>query len=102
VSDAGRDLRSALDSFRRQRMVEKHGASLLDTLGASIIMPNSILDRLVDCAEAKKIASASDLQREVGKKWTKAHELGDAVVEIILCFFPRETPFSTTPLTPRQ
>ena len=84
VSDAGRDLRTALDGFRRQRMLAKHGESLLNALGASIIMPNSILDRLVDCAEAKKIASVEDLHREVGKKWTKAQELGHDVVGIIL------------------
>lgn len=84
LSDAGRDLRTALDNFRRQRMVDKHGESLLDTLGASMMMPNSVLERLVECAEAKKIASASNLEREVGKKWSKAHELGPAVVDIVL------------------
>ena len=99
LSDAGRDLRTALDDFRRQQMVEKHGSSLLDALGASIIMPNAILERLVECAEAKKIESAVDLQREVGKKWTKARELGGAVVEIILRYVLYATWLASTSFT---
>ncbi|KAH9917709.1 uncharacterized protein B0H18DRAFT_824391, partial [Fomitopsis serialis] len=91
----------ALDEFRRQQMIEKYGAPLLDALGPCVIMPDSVVDRLAECAEANKIASTDDIQREVGKKWSKGREYGETVVGIIHQHFPREAPFVSTPLASR-
>ncbi|KAH9914611.1 uncharacterized protein B0H18DRAFT_1144264 [Fomitopsis serialis] len=101
ISPAGHDLRTALDTFRRERTINKYGRALLDSLGASAVIPDDVIDRLVECAQARKIKSVDDIQREVGKKWGKAREYGEAVTNIIMRFFPMDSPFVTAPLTPR-
>ncbi|KAH9831739.1 P-loop containing nucleoside triphosphate hydrolase protein [Rhodofomes roseus] len=84
ISPAGRDLRTALNTFRRERTIEKYNKALLDALGPSVILPDNVLDHLVECAQAGKIKSATDLQREVGKKWGKVQEHGEAVIALIM------------------
>ncbi|KAH9938065.1 P-loop containing nucleoside triphosphate hydrolase protein [Fomitopsis serialis] len=101
ISPAGRDLRTALDTFRRERTINKYGRALLDNLGASVVLPDDAIDRLVECAQAGKIKSLDDVQREVGKKWGKAREYGEEVAAIIRRIFPLDNPFVVAPLTPR-
>ncbi|KAH9929411.1 P-loop containing nucleoside triphosphate hydrolase protein [Fomitopsis serialis] len=101
ISPAGRDLRTALDTFRRERTINKYGRALLDNLGASVVLPDNAIDRLVECAQAGKIKSLDDVQREVGKKWGKAREYGEEVAAIIRRIFPLDNPFVVAPLTPR-
>ncbi|EPT02384.1 hypothetical protein FOMPIDRAFT_1118437 [Fomitopsis schrenkii] len=101
LSSAARDLRTALDDFRRERMITKFGEAMLDAYGASVIMPDAALDRLVECANTQKIASIEDIRREVGKQWSKVHKHGDTVLSLVKRHFPPEVPFVSTPLASR-
>lgn len=84
LTSAGRDLQTALDYLRRERMIERFGRSMLHALGADAIIPDDVVDRLVEYAEAKTIRSVEDVQRQVGKMWGKMHEYGKDVVSVIL------------------
>lgn len=64
-------------------MITKFGEAMLDAYGASVIMPDAALDRLVECANTQKIASIEDIRREVGKQWSKVHKHGDTVLSLV-------------------
>ncbi|KAG2365347.1 hypothetical protein BDR07DRAFT_1277187 [Suillus spraguei] len=68
----------------------------LNDFGATIIMPNAILDCIIDSAHHCKIQTIQDLKRETG--WTDAEKFGDEVVVIVRAHAPM--PFATNPLRP--
>ncbi|KIK73188.1 hypothetical protein PAXRUDRAFT_123326, partial [Paxillus rubicundulus Ve08.2h10] len=73
------------------------GHASLNDLGPSLIMPDAILDRIVDAAHHCKVNSIQDLKRETG--WTDSYAYGDDVVTIIRRHaIPLPSPFVTTPL----
>ena len=61
-------------------------------------MPNSILERVVDCAHHNKIKMLQDLKKETG--WTEANRLGGKVIALIQRhILPRSSPMVSTPLS---
>ncbi|KAH9833451.1 P-loop containing nucleoside triphosphate hydrolase protein [Rhodofomes roseus] len=81
--DTRRDLTTALDAFRLKCAEDEYG-SLAYTLRPDLILPESVMLRLVECARAQKIGCLDDIKRET--KWP-AHEVdryGKGVLEIIL------------------
>ncbi|KAG1842096.1 hypothetical protein C8R48DRAFT_619786 [Suillus tomentosus] len=89
-------LRTTLNNWREQKAISVYGWAHLNDFGATIIMPNAILDRIIDSAHHRKIQTVQDLKRETG--WTDAEKFGDDVVVIVRAHAP--TPFATNPLRP--
>lgn len=90
----------ALDEWREQKVVEVYGWYHLNDLGPTIVMPNAMLDRIVDCVHHQKIQNIVDLKKETG--WTDVESFGEEVIALIkkYALLPRSAPFATTPLRP--
>ncbi|KAG2033585.1 hypothetical protein BDR03DRAFT_871663 [Suillus americanus] len=90
----------ALDEWREQKVVEVYGWYHLNDLGPTIVMPNAMLDRIVDCVHHQKIQNTIDLKKETG--WTDVESVGEEVVALIKKYspLPCSAPFATTPLRP--
>lgn len=88
MSDKDREFRDALHQFRRTKMKEVFGLAVLCNLGPGLIMGDSVLDRIADCARVNKLTSLDALYRET--KWDQTWDLGDAVLAVVYqcVFFP--------------
>ncbi|KIK96247.1 hypothetical protein PAXRUDRAFT_138923 [Paxillus rubicundulus Ve08.2h10] len=92
-------LQEALDDWREAKTVAVYGWSNLHDIGLCIVMPNSILERIVDCAHHRKINNAQDLKCETG--WSDAEQYGTKIIALLQRHAPPlSTPFITTPLRP--
>ncbi|KAF8448775.1 hypothetical protein L210DRAFT_3388132 [Boletus edulis BED1] len=97
------ELSEALEDWRERKMEQVHGKTHLNDIGPAIIMPDGVLDRIVDSAHFFKIKTVDDLSRET--RWSKASQYGAEVITIIHTTIPLPTPsavFVTMPLQPRQ
>ncbi|KAG1857236.1 hypothetical protein C8R48DRAFT_607597 [Suillus tomentosus] len=93
----------ALEDWREDTTQKLYGQAHLHDLGPGLVMPNDILDCIVDCAHFHKIKSPTDLLKET--HWSGVDEHGDDIVALILRVSPLpspSTPFISTPLQPRQ
>ncbi|KAJ7088148.1 hypothetical protein C8R44DRAFT_959124, partial [Mycena epipterygia] len=61
--------------------ITKFGCAVLKNRGPGEVMPNEVLQRIVDCANFAKIGSTDQLVRET--RWVGATEFGAAVVALI-------------------
>lgn len=75
------ELRNALDNFREMQTIKQFGIARLKNSGSSVIMSDTVLKRIVDCAHAGKIKSKDDLQHET--RWSRASTLADDVLSLI-------------------
>ncbi|KIK73892.1 hypothetical protein PAXRUDRAFT_177247 [Paxillus rubicundulus Ve08.2h10] len=92
-------LQDALDNWRDAKTIIVYGWARLNDLGPALIMPNSILDCIIDCAHHHKINTIQDLRKETG--WTDAELFGEEVIGIIQrCTAPLPLPLISTPLRP--
>ncbi|KAH9847345.1 hypothetical protein C2E23DRAFT_714524, partial [Lenzites betulinus] len=93
------ELHAALNALRREKMLAKYGRAHLNNLGASYIMPNDTLKRIVDCARARKLTSVANLFRET--KWDLATKLGEEVL-CVVNRYPQVSrdPLQDTPVNP--
>jgi len=90
---------NALSDWRETKTANVYGWPSLNDLGPSLVMPNAILDRIVDCAHHHKILNMQDLRREMG--WSDAERFGDEVLAVIMQYAaPLAPPFILTPLRP--
>jgi hypothetical protein len=95
------DLRKALHEFRKRRTISKFGTPCLINTGPGIIMPNDILQRIVDCAHHHKIKTTGDLAKET--RWSRVEEFGAEVLEIITSHSPTPPSSVLWPIhTPNQ
>ncbi|KAG2137187.1 hypothetical protein BD769DRAFT_1351874, partial [Suillus cothurnatus] len=85
----------ALEDWRDEKTVEIHGHSHLIDLGPTIVMGDSILDRIVDCAHFEKIKTIEDLRKET--HWSANDDLAREVISIIHHIIPISL-YVTTPL----
>ncbi|KAG1883258.1 hypothetical protein F4604DRAFT_1879014 [Suillus subluteus] len=91
-------LQDALDDWREEKTISIYGWAHLSDLGPSLILPNSTLDRIVDCAHHRKIRSTLDLKKETG--WTDADRFGSEIIMLIQRHAPPDaSPFAMTPLS---
>ena len=83
-------LRQALHVFRKERTVQLFGHTTLKTLGPGIVMPNDILQRIVDGAHFHLINEV----RDVGNltHWIRAPDLGGEVLALIQHHCPLPVP----------
>lgn len=92
------DLKQALHSFRKDATVRKFGLAHLRDFGASAVMPNDVLQRIVDCAHHSKIKMKDDLMKEM--KWGGAEEYWEEVISIIASNNPSNTLGSASSSSP--
>jgi hypothetical protein len=72
----------ALDDWQEDTAQKLYGQAHLHDLGPGLVMPNNILNRIVECAHFHKIKSPADLLRET--HWSGVDEHGDDIVTLIL------------------
>lgn len=68
--------------------------SVVETLGAKLLVPDEVVERLVACSQAFKITTVSDITKETG--WTNednwVEELGESLLAILHEHFPLPLP----------
>ncbi|KAH9933400.1 uncharacterized protein B0H18DRAFT_951958 [Fomitopsis serialis] len=100
------DLTTALDTFRLSRAEAEYGPAAYSLRAYNLVLPDTVLARLVECASVKKIGSLDDIKRETKWPASKAEKYGGVVLEILLrlediSHFPLAPPMTTTPLATR-
>ncbi|KAG2139340.1 hypothetical protein DEU56DRAFT_735728 [Suillus clintonianus] len=80
------ELCEALEDWREEKMAEKYGHSHLIDIDPAIIMADSVLDCLVNCAHHEKIRTIEDLRKET--HWSSADKFGSEVLAIIHHIIP--------------
>src|ERR1700676_4116814 len=71
-------LHDALNEFCEQETIKKFGLSRLKNSGPGLIMPNEVLERIVDCAHEQKIMTKEHLQLKT--HWSHVNTFVDAVL----------------------
>lgn len=74
-----RDLRAALVEWRKQAAVEKLGKMVFQQFGPIVLLSDRILDRLVACAQARKISTPQCIRRETHWKPDLVAAYGPAI-----------------------
>lgn len=74
-------LRDALLVFRREQTIKSFGISALKSLGPGLVLPDQLLDRIVDCAHHGYITSAQSLLEYT--RWDGSHEYASDVLALI-------------------
>ncbi|KAG2074483.1 hypothetical protein BDR04DRAFT_1007874, partial [Suillus decipiens] len=96
------ELRDALEEWQELMTRRVYGDSTLNDYGPGVTMPDSVLDRIIDCAHQHKISTIDDLRKET--KWSAADRFGSDVIAIVQCIIPVPVllPVFTTAMHPRQ
>ncbi|KAG6822549.1 hypothetical protein H0H93_005337, partial [Arthromyces matolae] len=68
-------LLDALNDWRDTATIERYGIPHLKDYGSTLIMPESVLDRILICAQHSKIQSVEELVKET--QWDEARLYGD-------------------------
>ncbi|KAG1839904.1 hypothetical protein DFJ58DRAFT_667460 [Suillus subalutaceus] len=92
-------LQDALDDWREKKTISTYGWAHLNDLGPSLVMPNSMLDRIIDCAHYYKLNSVHDVKKETG--WMDADKFSAEIVALVQRHaLPVASPCARTPLRP--
>ncbi|KAF8179485.1 hypothetical protein K438DRAFT_1938411 [Mycena galopus ATCC 62051] len=83
-------LRADLHLLRKERTIQVISAASFRSHGAASIMPDEVLDRIVDCAHFHKITTPADLLRET--HWHRVAEDGERVLSLISMHKPVPLP----------
>ncbi|KAH7917215.1 hypothetical protein BV22DRAFT_1026812 [Leucogyrophana mollusca] len=101
MATADYSLLDALEDWRETKTAQLFGHAHLHDLGPGLVMTDSVVDRIVNCAHHHKIKTASDLKKET--RWIYTDKYGDEVVTLILRLAPLpvpQAPLVSTPLQP--
>lgn len=79
-TDKDKQLRTALTRWRQQQTIDTHGHAILKAVGSALVLPNGVMDRIVDCAHYGVLGSIQDLRREI--QWSRVDEFGEQVLEL--------------------
>ncbi|KIJ09489.1 hypothetical protein PAXINDRAFT_17430 [Paxillus involutus ATCC 200175] len=91
------DLQDALHDWREEKTADMYGWACLNDHGPSLVILNSILDRIIDCAHHGKIHTSQDLQKETG--WTDSEKDGSEILSLLTAHAPpRQSLLVATPL----
>ncbi|KIJ07103.1 hypothetical protein PAXINDRAFT_33614, partial [Paxillus involutus ATCC 200175] len=87
----------ALHDWREEKTADVYGWACLNDHGPSLVIPNSILDHIIDCAHHGKIHTSQDLQKETG--WTDSEKYGSEILSLLTAHAPpRQSLLVVTPL----
>ncbi|KAG2142784.1 uncharacterized protein EDB93DRAFT_1088757, partial [Suillus bovinus] len=89
----------ALEDWQEETAIKLYGYSHLNDLGPRVVMPNSIMDRIVECAHFYKMKSIANLVKETC--WSGASKHGDVIITLIHQVCPIPMPMTSAPLQPR-
>lgn len=89
------ELRRALDDFRKAETIKQFSLATLKNSGPGIILPNKILQRIVDCAHTSKIPNVEELKFQT--RWQHADTLGAHILTLVSANAPPAPP----PVTPK-
>ncbi|KAG2344669.1 hypothetical protein BDR05DRAFT_947343 [Suillus weaverae] len=95
------ELCDSLEDWQEAATERIYGGSNLNDYGPSLVMPDSVLDCIVDCAHYKKIVTIDDLRKET--QWSGVDQFGGDVIAVIHCIIPVPIPvpvFTSNPLQP--
>lgn len=81
------EVHHALHTWRREHTLATFGRALLWDLGPAAIMPNLVVQCIVDCAHVDKITTVEDLKKET--KWERAEEYGGEILDLIRLHLPQ-------------
>ena len=91
-------LGDVIHDWQEEKTSALYGWAALNDFGPCLVMPNSILKHVVDCAHHNKIKTLQDLKKETG--WTEADRLGSKVIALIQRhILPCSSPLVSTPLS---
>ena len=80
------ELQDALHTFRKETGIMKFSLPYFTSHGASIVMSQRVLQRIVDCAHTGKIRTKDDLSRET--RWGGTEEHSDIILNLISTHHP--------------
>ncbi|KAH9911457.1 P-loop containing nucleoside triphosphate hydrolase protein [Fomitopsis serialis] len=83
-----RDLRHALLKWRDEETVRVVGAAAQHIHGSSVTLPLPILQCIVDCAQAGKLASTEDFKHKVQVRADWANQYMSTILEIVCQIYP--------------
>jgi len=86
ISEAEAHLRSALEEFRITATRRCYGNANLIDLGPSLVLPDLVLSRIIDCAWVYKLSTTSDIFRET--RWVGSDEYGSAILQLVRQHLP--------------
>ena len=81
MTDKDNEFCLALHKLRRDKMQARYGTAVLHNLGPGLIMGDTMLEQIAECARTHKLGSLDDLYEET--KWHETWELGDQVLELV-------------------
>jgi hypothetical protein len=91
-------LRDALQDWRDTTTQQRYGYASLIDFGGTLVMPTDVLDRIVACAHAGKIATKDDLAKET--RWDEVELYSPEILKLIEDFKPPAI-MQPPPLQPR-
>ncbi|KIK34578.1 hypothetical protein CY34DRAFT_26821 [Suillus luteus UH-Slu-Lm8-n1] len=96
----GYELCGTLEDWWEAATLRVYGDSNLRDYGPSAVMPDSVLDRIVDCVQHHKIVTIQDLCKET--RWSGSDKFGADIIVIIHRLFPVPTSTLVLTLAPLQ
>jgi hypothetical protein len=82
------NLDDALEQWRLETMERVYGKGVNADLGPGLVLPDDILDRILDCTHYDKINSIEQLEKET--RWVEAARFGEEILQIIRQHRPRQ------------
>lgn len=98
-TDKDKEVRQAIHRWRQQKTIDTHGHAILKAVGSSLVLPNGVMDRIVDCVHYGVIKSVQDLHREI--QWSRLEEFGEQLIELIKKIAPPPLPVQPAQSAPR-
>ncbi|KAG2343221.1 hypothetical protein BDR05DRAFT_884945 [Suillus weaverae] len=89
MGPVGYELCGLLEDWREAATRRVYGDSNLRDYGPGTVMPDSVLDCIVDCAQHHKILTIQDLRKET--RWSGSDQFGSDIIAIIHRLFPVPT-----------
>ena len=88
MTQAHRELKTAIISWRAENATKKFGTILIQTYGAKLFLPDDYVDRIAICVQAGKILDIAQLVKETGWRSDWAEEYGDSLLTVIQRLVP--------------
>ncbi|KAH6893858.1 hypothetical protein BKA70DRAFT_1440086 [Coprinopsis sp. MPI-PUGE-AT-0042] len=75
MTDRDVEFRSALLAWRRTGALEKFKGPVVRRFGPKVFMTEELMERVIECARARKLTSLEDLEHETSWKYTRDSEV---------------------------
>jgi hypothetical protein len=83
------EFRLALLAWRRDAALAAFKGSVVHRYGPKVLMADDIMDRVVECARARKLCSLAALERETSWTYARDEKYGGAqLVALVAHYFP--------------